>query len=552
MFLHALRAPHRCVVPSLLPSLFADVDGALAGTSDFVADMMDSEAQLFGSEGMNAGYQRAWLCMGVCFEWSVLVHTVPTPQHLEAFRTLYGLLLPYLRHTLWPSRDLYPRLTHGWPDAQSMLKQYVLLLNRVRSAPARAPEVTRRWWTLIGCRVSEVRCPDRLLMLLQQKFQAPEFVEIIAASSAGRLRNVCAHVGSVVAAFLGGFPRTRSFQVSPQMLVRCGFPWQGRVRASRLRRTVARAWRLSRSKRPPTLATLVLPGCVGRLVRIEEALRELSWSAVSAALDMHPFFAFGNGKQACAWHALRLHHHCRCFGSPEAICERIGSVMKQHWTNNPSVNPSVLMESTLLSSAGVACLGDHRDEALVADVADTMLAMGRSPILQARAKRQRLQQGLDTSRALRNLRADHARVLADNGRISPIDSSESEPADDSDESHLELAAEQVDMDAKRFRGGSSSSAADPATVRELAGMVAKARAKAKPAMRLPTAAEAALKAAVVGGQVAALPVTAQQSRQGRGPQVASSSGVRARMTSWLDSDLGRQWKEARDRRLQGD
>lgn len=501
---------------------------------------------------MNAGYQRAWLCMGVCFDWSVLVHTVPTSQHVDSFRTLYGLLLPYLRQTLWPSRDVYPRLTHGWPDTNTMLKQYVLLLNRVRSVRARAPEVARKWWTLLACRVSEVRCSDRLLVLLQRKFQAPDFEPIIAASSAGCLRNVCALVGSVVADFLGGFPPTRSFQVSPQMLVHCGFPWQGRVRASKLRRTVARAWRLSKSKRPPGLATLVLPGCVGRLVRIEKALWELDWGAVSAALDMHPYFAFGNGKQACAWHALRVHHHCRCFGSPEAICERVGSVMKQHWMNNPRVNPSVLMESTLLSSAGVACLGDHRDEALVADVADTMLAMGRNPILQARAKRQRLQEGLDTSRALRNLRSDHARLLADNGRISPVDSSESEPADDSDDSHLELAAENIDTERKRFRGASSSSAADPATVLELAGMVAHARAQAKPAMRLPSAAEAALKAAVVGGQVAALPVTTQRRRQGGGPTDTSSSSARARMATWMDSDLGRQWREARDRRLQGD
>lgn len=34
----------RCVLPALLPSLFADVDGALAGASEFVADIMDSEA----------------------------------------------------------------------------------------------------------------------------------------------------------------------------------------------------------------------------------------------------------------------------------------------------------------------------------------------------------------------------------------------------------------------------------------------------------------------------------------------------------------------------
>ena len=70
------------------------------------------------------------------------------------------------------------------------------------------------------------------------------------------------------------------------------------------------------------MASLRRAGKSGLLVHVKTALPELNWSAVSAALDSDPSFATGGVmtgdrdrlRQLSAWHACRIHHHCRTMG----------------------------------------------------------------------------------------------------------------------------------------------------------------------------------------------------------------------------------------------
>ena len=81
----------------------------------------------------------------------------------------------------------------------------------------------------------------------------------------------------------------------------------------------------------------MLPGRVGRLVHVTHAVRELDWSAVSAAVDGDPYFSAGPvamqddrgaTRPRSTWHAVRIHHQCRPMGSPEACCERAGRLRR--------------------------------------------------------------------------------------------------------------------------------------------------------------------------------------------------------------------------------
>ena len=91
--------------------------------------------------------------------------------------------------------------------------------------------------------------------------------------------------------------------------------------------------------------------------------KELEASAVSASVDMSPYFSrdgpspsleqFGRS----AWHAVRVHHFCRPMGMPEACCERVGSIMQSNWSKQKGEDVGAIMDSVLLQECmlGVRC-----------------------------------------------------------------------------------------------------------------------------------------------------------------------------------------------------
>lgn len=162
-----------------------------------------------------------------------------------------------------------------------------------------------------------------------------------------------------------------------------------------MRSSVSRVWRCRLEDAVPGgLVKLVLPGMAGKLAYVAEVRRKLDWSAVSAALDTNPALTRGRTPGSShVWHAARIHNLCRPMGSPEAICERVGSHMHQQWTATRHIDSGTLMDEVLLRDAQVTCLGSSRDERICRDVAECMHHLGRRPLVTDASKRARLRQG---------------------------------------------------------------------------------------------------------------------------------------------------------------
>ena len=107
-----------CFLPPLLSQLFSELDSSIAGAIKFVLELLKQEKQLFGLEGMNAGMSEAHRLMAVCFDWGRLVNTGPRVEDAKAFSDLCKLLMPYLRHTLWPLPEQFPEVIARWPGNQ--------------------------------------------------------------------------------------------------------------------------------------------------------------------------------------------------------------------------------------------------------------------------------------------------------------------------------------------------------------------------------------------------------------------------------------------------
>jgi hypothetical protein len=548
----------RCTLPSSLPQVLTELDSAISGTITFVRTLLKQERLLFGTEGMSAGHARAMRAMCMCFDWGRLLCALPSASDITAFADLCQLLMPYLRHTEWPDPARFPDVRHAWPAVDSLKHQYVLLMNRLRMAKFRCPQATAGWWQTIGYRVSPVCCYDSVESVIG-------IAHYRAARSAGVLpegedeqrvyRSFCKRIASVVSQFLEcGFfgalaaeqSARGSFVVSPAMLARVGYPWRNRKRPDQMRRSVADRWRVRMD--PGGLATLLLPGVVGKLVHIEEVVTELDWSAVSASVDTNPYFSRDGPSRTrrssgvSAWHAVRVHHQCRLMGSPEAVCERIGSIMKTAWNRNPSAAVSTLMDIVTLNAANVSCSGTARDEELCGNVADIMLDLGRRPIVCRKAKSARARQGIEVSRAVHNFRKDEVASLIECGRLA---SDAREDADDSDnDGPLDLEA--VSAPPQKRRRGTGVVAGSFRCTRDITEDIHNNFVKANPTMTLPKSVHDALQKAT-SSKISALPVRHER----RCPVASERAGsvVQSRLALWLDTDSGKQWKQQRDERV---
>ena len=163
----------------------------------------------------------------------------------------------------------------------------------------------------------------------------------------------------------------------------CGFPWRGRK--STMLRGSMKKWLYSSSI--GGVATLVSKGCEGKLVHINEVTCSVDMSAVSASIDRNRFFSTGEHatnrrlrpkERESAWLACKVHNHCRPLGSPEAVCERVGTMMENLWNKRRSLAPGPLMDVVRLREAGVECLGNPRDELIVSEIAHVLLDLGSS------------------------------------------------------------------------------------------------------------------------------------------------------------------------------
>jgi hypothetical protein len=158
------------------------------------------------------------------------------------------------------------------------------------------------------------------------------------------------------------------FSVSPSALAFVGFPWEGRKNPITMKSSLAAKWRYrGGAPAPGSLATLLLPGLIGKLVYIRQIKRELDWSEVSSSVDGDPYFSRdGHGRFSVSpagtscWHIVRIHNFCRPMGSPEAVCERVGSLMHTHHEPKRHVDAGALMDAVLLREAGVSCIGHAR------------------------------------------------------------------------------------------------------------------------------------------------------------------------------------------------
>ena len=298
----------------------------------FLTHMLREHRLLFGSEGYSAGMQRALAAMAAVFDWPRLVCHLPTPHMVREFGVLAAMVLPYLEHVDWPSLDDFPRVQHEWPPINTLQLQYVMLCRRLRTAGAMR---TKKWWVVDGAVVQPLEPTPFAIWLTRNIFHPrvlaleesvlPPKLKLPAAANENMRHALLRKIAAMLSQF---FVAPREFKVSASGLAFVGYPWRGRKRAHAMRTTTRDMWRCRlQDPLPGGLATLVLPTMVGKLAYVRNVCKTLDWSAVSASIDMDPFFSNGKGSRhpGNAWHAARIHNLCRPMGSPEAVCERIGT-----------------------------------------------------------------------------------------------------------------------------------------------------------------------------------------------------------------------------------
>ena len=123
-----LNDKRRCRLPWSLVAACTEINQALGSAKAFHKRMLQEHRQLFGSEGYNAGMQRALAAMAAVFDWPRLVGAPTTTHMVHEFGVLAAMVLPYLEHVDWHSVDEFPKVQFEWPPKN------VLQYQSVRSA----------------------------------------------------------------------------------------------------------------------------------------------------------------------------------------------------------------------------------------------------------------------------------------------------------------------------------------------------------------------------------------------------------------------------------
>ncbi len=541
----------RCQVPHAVYQVHSQMDDALRQSASFLASLHTELSAILGSVGTNEGMSSLLKACAVCWDWSTLVRERPRRHHVEAFLHVWRALNQLLQHTMWPGGEQFAGVTHAWPREQELAAQYMRLASRVREAAeagmkARAEGLTahsggmaphgggmaphggimaqhgggmapleehvamaREWVKQKGVQVLPIWPCSAILGLTQQFARQHGLVQ--QRSCTARVKCFAVQLTRYLGNGLDLVPRPieadKMLLVLGKDLRMTGAP-RRRVRSKT--REVDRATWL-----PGSVAALAHPGRHGLvLVEVVETQLEVDVAAVSAALDMCPWFSVGRGggRRVC-WHATRVHHRCRLMFPPESACERLGSRMSALWNPRQGLGPGPLCDRVLLAQAHVQCLGGPRDEFIVSETAR---------LLQLLHKRRRLpiRRSSQVPRVLQQLR-DAEEALQASGR--------------------QASAYDIDI-------------LPPLCHRAGRACVRAARSeylhKSVPSQLPPDLGQVLHGAMGADGVLQALPahqVELTCRRKGRGV-----SGTRERMTSWLESKEGAAWIAERERLYKAD
>ena len=365
-----------------------EANAGLADIDAFLETLAVELGQILGSVGVNDAMAELLVLAASCWDWSRLLFERPSVPDLHAFSRLSAVLEPLLRHTLFPEDPAFDVVPRCWPGgrggAYALAQQYMLLCRRVRLAQAAAinPDINAAVNQAAHNAVpEEVAQAAATWAPVAQYDVAPLWVcggwfaafgQLWRQRSVGdafdRLRlssRICRYAGGPVASPLPA-AAFDGWRVAPNRLSRRARPKRGEAE---------RPWVAG------DVATLRPSGRrVGRgqLVEVVCAVRSVDAASVSATLDMLPWFTLGSVGGASAWGANRLRHRCRMLFPPDSCCESMGSLMRLLWSQRRSrICPAQLVDSVFLSQAAVACVGEPRDEMIVAEVTGLLRASSK-------------------------------------------------------------------------------------------------------------------------------------------------------------------------------
>ena len=345
----AMLRRHDCQVSPHALAVMRAADKALVEAQAFLRTLRFEMQEVLGSVGMNETMQQLLRDTATCWDWSRLVFFPPTEEQRQAFRHVTENLQPLLSKTFWPTAAHFGAVQHRWPDSPQLLVEYERLCARVRRAAG-----TRN---------------RRAGMSPPSGGSAEEDVPADVQKSARGWCSLLTRVEVCPVGISGQAPATLTLSCKEVVPVA-----RRRGTTSRRDLAVGDVVRLS----PASQADW----CLRQGMRISEAEAQpqprfkvgrlhyrVDVSKVSAAIDMHPWFALGSAagadKDGLAWCAARVAHKSRLLFPPESPCERMGNIMNYLFEPRQNPSPGHLEDLTLLRQAHVACVGGARDEMLV-------------------------------------------------------------------------------------------------------------------------------------------------------------------------------------------
>ena len=503
----------RCQVPYNQYLTHEAIDKALSSCLSLLRNLRTEFGSILQSVGCNEDVAALLRFSGEAFDWSTLVLHPPSVQQVRAFRNVARKLRPCMLHTVWPSAAYGRGVTrpHGgveleWPRDETLCAQYLVLLRRVRMAAAGDPSVpqsvledAKSWTKAKEVRVLPLYVNRVVLQMCKQRFVKP-----------------VVRIAWAVSAFAGFLPEAawESELVSPEKLRPQECVWRQHSRRGKRKRGCG----VSQLGGEPIQlghAAVMLQQGKKRLVIVDMIWSRSCITKVCAALDLHPFFSLGSHEKAyVAWGAARLAHRCRTLFPPDSACERAGSFMRLAWDQRSGQqSPVFVADRTLLMHAGVRCLGGERDEMIVREVVHLLKITAKYNIGGSL-------QPLASAPAWVN---DRHRALEESGRFAGA------------------LPEDVARDVLQ-----------PSAFADLEGQgvakrscYLKERARSARPKALPKFVSEAVQNAMVGGDVI-LPLPPTLDTLHASQRGVAASTMRTQISSWLDSEEGRQWMKERE------
>ncbi len=479
----------RCQIPHWLPNVSAEVDGALRSLEEFAQALVKEMGGYFGPVGISKPMADLLKAMRQCWDWGVLATSTPQAQHVQAFLHVFHALVPFLKHTAWPNLPRFADLQRNWNLSDAAVgMQYLRLLRSVRTAGQTTHRET--WFPIARLKVLPVWPFPGIVAALLPKLRSSSRVAALGCFG-------------LITVFLGEFDgnmqplAAKAFFITATSVARVGYG-----AASRARR---------REGRVPAVVGVM--GVINakpwknKLIHVIAVERKLDPSAVSASLDGEHAFAMGG-----CWHAVRLHHRCRCFGSVESCCERYGSLLHSLFDAGQHLSPGQLVARLHLREGQLCCLGSSRDEQIVQEIATVLgTIMRKCPFVQRGQKRDVDGRAMSRSATLIRTRAETA--LMDAGRVGTQDLDIS--------SSLQDACRAVAAQLPR-----------PSWANDVVHQPTQLESSVASALDM---------LAATGGEIKAMPMHVARGTS----QDQARSVVRARLDAWMQSVEGREWQENR-------